>query len=92
MSEQIVAVLGVDLGKNSVSLAGLDAAGSVVVRKRTTRDGAIKRQTAILRRGNGGMLRRPLHGSDHGSPGAHDPADVSRVREALCQGPEDRRS
>jgi transposase len=42
MSEQIVAVLGVDLGKNSVSLAGLDAAGSVVVRKRTTRDGAIK--------------------------------------------------
>jgi transposase len=42
MSEQIVAVLGVDLGKNSISLAGLDAAGSVVVRKRTTRDGAIK--------------------------------------------------
>jgi transposase len=42
MSEQIIAVLGVDLGKNSVSLAGLDAAGSVVVRKRTTRDGAIK--------------------------------------------------
>jgi transposase len=42
MSEQVVAVLGLDLGKNSVSLAGLDAAGSVVVRKRTTRDGAIK--------------------------------------------------
>jgi transposase len=32
------------------------------------------------------MLRRPLRGSDHGSPGAHDPADVSRVREALCEG------
>jgi transposase len=42
MSEQVVAVLGLDLGKNSVSLAGLDAAGSVVVRKRATRDGAIK--------------------------------------------------
>ena len=42
MSEQIIAILGIDLGKNSVSLAGLDAAGAVIVRKRTTRDGAIK--------------------------------------------------
>ena len=37
-----VIAIGIDLGKNSVSLAGLDAAGSMVVRKRTTRDGAIK--------------------------------------------------
>src|SRR5262245_42642731 len=42
MSEHNITVLGIDLGKNSVSLAGLDAAGAVVVRKRTTRDGAIK--------------------------------------------------
>jgi len=42
MSDQKIAVLGVDLGKNSVSLAGLNAAGAVVVRKRATRDGAIK--------------------------------------------------
>jgi len=42
MSKQIVAVLGIDLGKNSVSLAGLDASGAVIVRKRTTREGAIK--------------------------------------------------
>src|SRR5215471_13562907 len=42
MSEQTTTVLGIDLGKNSVSLAGLDAAGAVIVRKRTTREGAIK--------------------------------------------------
>ena len=42
MSEQIIAVLGIDLGKNNVSLTGLDATGAVIVRKRTTRDGAIK--------------------------------------------------
>jgi len=42
MSEHNIAVLGIDLGKNSVSLAGLDAAGAVVARKRTTREDAIK--------------------------------------------------
>src|SRR6267378_3401137 len=42
MSEQIIAILGIDLGENSVSFAGLDAAGAVIVRKRTTRHGAIK--------------------------------------------------
>src|SRR4051794_6114081 len=34
---QKVAVLGIDLGKNSCSLAGLDASGAVVLRRRTGR-------------------------------------------------------
>jgi len=42
MSDYNIAVLGIDLGKNSVSLAGLDATGAVVVRKRVTREDAIK--------------------------------------------------
>jgi transposase len=42
VSKQIVAVLGIDLGKNSVSLAGLGATGAVIVRKRMTREGVIK--------------------------------------------------
>jgi len=33
MSEQIIAILGIDLGKNSISLAGLDAAGAVILRR-----------------------------------------------------------
>ena len=37
-----VAVLGIDLGKNSCSLAGLDATGAVVVRRRMTREGLVK--------------------------------------------------
>ena len=35
------AVLGIGLGKNSWSLAGLDAGGAVVLRKRMTRDGIV---------------------------------------------------
>jgi transposase len=37
-----IAVLGIDLGKNSCSVAGLDATGGIVLRRRLTRDGVIK--------------------------------------------------
>ncbi|WP_312012863.1 IS110 family transposase [Bradyrhizobium sp. SBR1B] len=37
-----IAVLGIDLGKNSCSLVGLDAAGRVVLKRRLRRDGVIK--------------------------------------------------
>src|SRR3712207_1482524 len=37
-----IAVLGIDLGKNSCSVAGLDAAGCVVLRRRLSRDGVVK--------------------------------------------------
>jgi len=37
-----IVVLGVDLGKNSCSVAGLDASGRVVLRRRLHRDGVIK--------------------------------------------------
>lgn len=36
-----IAVLGIDLGKNSCSLVGLDAAGRVVLRRRIRREGVI---------------------------------------------------
>jgi transposase len=38
---RMVAVLGIDLGKNSCSLAGLDASGAVVLRRRTGRQGIL---------------------------------------------------
>src|SRR3712207_3009247 len=37
-----IAVLGTDLGKNSCSVAGLDAAGRVVLRRRLHRDGVMR--------------------------------------------------
>ena len=36
-----IVILGIDLGKNSCSVVGLDADGSVVVRRRMRRDGVI---------------------------------------------------
>jgi len=41
MTKASIAVLGIDLGKNSCSVAGLDRSGAVVLRKRMTRDGAV---------------------------------------------------
>ena len=37
-----IAVLGIDLGKNSCSVVGLDASGRVVLRRRLSREGVIK--------------------------------------------------
>jgi transposase len=37
-----IAVLGIDLGKNRRSVAGLDTTGRIVLRRRTNRDGVIK--------------------------------------------------
>jgi len=37
-----IAVLGIDLGKNSCSVAGLDATGRIVLRRRMNREGLIK--------------------------------------------------
>jgi transposase len=41
MGKTPIAVLGIDLGKNSCSIAGLDAAGAVVLRRRMTREGLV---------------------------------------------------
>lgn len=41
MTKPAIAILGVDLGKNSCSLAGVDTTGAVVFRKRMTRDGVV---------------------------------------------------
>ena len=37
-----IAALGIDLGKNSCSVVGLDAAGRVVLKRRLRRDGVVK--------------------------------------------------
>ena len=42
MAKSSVAVLGIDLGKNNCSVAGLDETGQVVLRRRLTRDGVVR--------------------------------------------------
>jgi len=37
-----IAVLGIDLGKNSCSVAGLDTSGRVILRRRLHRDSVVK--------------------------------------------------
>ena len=41
MTKTSIAMLGIDLGKNTCSLAGLDASGAVVLRKKMTREAVV---------------------------------------------------
>lgn len=47
MTKTPIATLGIDLGKNSCSVAGLDASGAVVLRRRPTREAAVKFVAAL---------------------------------------------
>jgi transposase len=42
MMKPTIAVLGIDLGKNRCSLAGLDSSGAVVLRRKITRESTVK--------------------------------------------------
>ena len=56
-----IAILGIDLGKNSCSLVGLDGQGKVVKRRRMRPASIVgfAKSLAALRHRNGGLLRRP---------------------------------
>lgn len=61
----VVTVLGIDLGKNSCSVAGVDETGRVVLRRPDSKgrlDGTA-RQAAELGCCDGSMLRSPLYGT-----------------------------
>jgi transposase len=55
-----IAVLGIDLGKNSCSVVGLDGSGAVILRRRLHRESVIKVACGLapgaVCDGNGGML------------------------------------
>ncbi len=93
MTKTPIAVLGIDLGKNSCSLAGLDAAGAVVMRRRMTREGDDE-----VRRGIAGCVvameaccGAHFLGRTFAAQGHTVRADVAGIRPALCEGAEDRR-
>lgn len=56
-----ISILGIDIGKNSCSVVGVDERGSVILRRTMRRQtpGGICKQTAILRRRYGSLLRCP---------------------------------
>jgi transposase len=47
MTKTPIAMLGIDLGKNTCSQAGLDASGAVVLRKKMTREGVVAFTSAL---------------------------------------------
>ena len=67
-----IVLLGIDLGKNSCSVVGLDEDGKVVARRWMRRDGVhyLCLPAGALRDGDGGLLRGPLHGAGTGRAGA----------------------
>jgi hypothetical protein len=92
MPKTPIAVLGIDLGKNSCSLAGLDASGAVVFRRKLTREGviaftaALPRCVVAMEACCGPYVPGPyLRGSR-----PRGAADVAGVRAALREGAEDR--
>jgi transposase len=88
MAKSSVAVRSIDLGENSRSLVGFDAAGTVIPRRRA-RCETIVGLTAKLSACVAAM--EACCGAHHlgrllAAQGAHHPADVARICGALCQG------
>jgi hypothetical protein len=62
-----IAVLGIDLGKNSCSVAGMDATGRIVLRRRMQRDSVVKLAAGLpagsvrIRAKDAGMSNQATH-------------------------------
>ena len=87
-----VAVLGIDLGKNSCSIIGLNGTGEVVLRRRMRRDTLVTPGVlaATVHRCHGALLRSSSSGASARGSGPQHSADVAGVRVALCEGAEER--
>jgi len=86
-----IAVLGIDLGKNSCSLAGLDEAGAVVKRRRLRPENipAFTRSMpacVVAMEACCGAPSRPAFGRS----GTNGTLDVAGICAPLCQGAEER--
>ncbi len=79
MAKMPITVLGIDLGKNSCSVAGLDMNGAVVLRRRMTRESLVtfasKLPACIV--AMEACCGAHFLGSDVCLAGTHGPADVA---------------
>lgn len=85
-----VVVIGIDLGKNSCSVAGMDSGGKVVFRRRVSRSGLVE----VVRKHLGCIVAMEACCGAHHlgrvfAEAGHE-ADVAGVRAALRQGAEER--
>ena len=80
MTKAPVAGPGIDLGKNSCSLASMDVSGAVLMRKRMPRDAIVTfAATTRLRHCDGGVPRRPLSWAFPRGAWPYDQADVTGI-------------
>jgi hypothetical protein len=79
-----IVMIGIDLGKNLCSVAGLDESGAVVLR-RTGVCVAIYGAAEAMHGGDGGMLRSPPSGPADCCTRPRCTADVSGICSAICQ-------
>jgi hypothetical protein len=88
-----ITVLGIDLGKNSCSVVGLDGSGAVVLRRRLHRENVIKLASdlAPLRNGDGACCGAHHLGRILARSGTPGPADITGVCSALREVAQERR-
>ena len=80
-----IATLGVDIGKNTFHLVGLDKRGAIVLHERLSRAssrGPLSQHPALLGR-HGGLRRRPSPGPAPLGPWPRRAADGGQVRSAV---------
>jgi hypothetical protein len=85
-----IVILGIDLGKNSCSVAGLDESGAVVLRRRMRRPTILGFAAKLPACVVGGVLRGSLSGASADGPGPHGKAHVTGICAALRQSAEER--
>lgn len=78
MAKKPIVVLGIDLSKNSWSVAGLDMNGAVVLRRRMTRETLVAFASKLPPASwHGSVLWRALPGSDVRLAGTHGQTNVA---------------
>lgn len=88
-----ISVLGIDLGKNSCSVVGLDATGKVVTRRRMRRETVVVYAAKLPRCV---VAMEACCGAHHmgrvlTSQGPHRKTDVAGVCPTICKSAEERR-
>ena len=88
-----IAVLGIDLGKNSCSIVGLDGGGSRRAAATHAPRGSYQARgkAEAVRGGNGGLLRGTSSWPRSSGSGTRGSVDVAGVCSSLCQIAEERR-
>ena len=88
-SKDTVAVLGIDIGKNTFHLVGLNKRGGIILRLKLSRT-RLEAKLANLPRRHGSLCRRPSPEPPAQNAGARSEADAGQVRQGVPQGQQER--